>query len=218
MYNLHSHTLLSDGVLLPSELAMRHFSLGYKALAITDHVDYSNIEHVTDSIIRFVKAWPKNLGIKVLSGIELTHLPLEQVGLLTKYARKKGIQVIVAHGQTPAEPVLKGFNRAAIEAGIDILAHPGQITEEEVLLAKKFGVFLEITTRKGHKITNSHVLKTALNVGAKIIVNTDCHAPEDILGRDAMNVFYAETGISENEINKINSDVEEHFFNQRRRC
>ena len=42
--DLHTHSIFSDGELLPSELARRADVLGHKALAITDHVDASNIE------------------------------------------------------------------------------------------------------------------------------------------------------------------------------
>ena len=125
MINLHSHTIHSDGCLLPSELAVRYAAAGYRVLAITDHGDTSNIESVVRSIVTFCKAWPKDSAIKVLPGVELTHLPLEQFKPLAKYARAHGIKVIVAHGETPVEPVIPGTNRAALEADIDILAHPG---------------------------------------------------------------------------------------------
>ena len=84
MYNLHCHSLLSDGVLLPSELAVRYAAAGYKAIAITDHVDYSNIALIIKAILEFTRHWPKNRKIIVLPGIELTHLPPEQFQPLAK--------------------------------------------------------------------------------------------------------------------------------------
>jgi len=126
MYNLHCHSLLSDGALLPSEVATYYSALGYKVIAITDHVDYSNIEPVVKSILEFTKHWPQDSGIKVLPGVELTHLPLEQLKPLAKYARSAGIKIIVGHGETLVEPVIEGTNRAALEADIDILAQESQ--------------------------------------------------------------------------------------------
>ncbi len=77
-YNLHAHTFLSDGELLPSEVAMRYMAAGYKTIALTDHVDYSNIRFIIKAILGFCAKWPNNSAIKVLTGIELTHLPPEQ--------------------------------------------------------------------------------------------------------------------------------------------
>jgi len=207
MYNLHTHSLLSDGVLLPSELAVRYGAIGYKAIAITDHVDYSNIKSVVNSIREFCRHWPKNSKIKVLPGVELTHLPLEQFRPLAKFAREKGIKVIVAHGQTLAEPVAKGTNLAALKADIDILSHPGLITDEETKLAKKRNIFLEITTRGGHSDANAHVVERALKLGARLILNSDSHAPEDIVEQAYVEDVARKAGLSASEIRKIYQDM-----------
>ena len=79
-------------------------------------------------------------------------------------AKDMKIPLIVLHGETVVEPLEKGTNRAAIESGIDILAHPGLISEEDVKLAAKLNVNLEITTRKGHSLTNGHVAKLAVKL------------------------------------------------------
>ena len=207
MYNLHSHSLLSDGVLLPSEVAVRYLSLGYRTIAITDHADYSNIDLVIHAILEFTHHWPKDSRIKVLPGIELTHLPLEQFKPLAKYARTKGIKIIIGHGETLVEPVIKGTNQAALEADIDILAHPGLISEEETKLAKKKGVFLEITSRQGHKDTNPHVVEEALKLGARLILNTDSHLPEDIIKPEDLFKIASGAGLNEKEIESINKEV-----------
>lgn len=208
MYDLHTHTLLSDGVLLASELAVRYMAAGYKAIAICDHADYSNIDNIIDSILNFTRNWPIDSSIKIFPGIELTHLPLQQFNPLAKYARSKGIKIIVAHGQTPAEPVVKGTNRAALEADIDILAHPGLISDDDVRLAKEKGVFLEITARRGHRDTNNHVASRALELGARLIIDTDCHSPEDILTNEQLKEVAFKAGISLEQTEKIFLDVE----------
>ncbi|MBM3245017.1 MAG: histidinol phosphate phosphatase domain-containing protein [Candidatus Omnitrophica bacterium] len=208
MYNLHCHSLLSDGVLLPSEIAVRYLTAGYKTIAITDHADYSNIEFVIKSILTFTRKWPKNsVPINVLPGIELTHLPLEQFGPLVKYARRKGIKIVVGHGETQAEPVISGTNRAAILAGVDILAHPGLITEEDAQLAKKKNVFLEITSRQSHAATNAHVVKQALKTGANLILNMDAHDPQDIIRPQELNDTGIKAGLAQAQIETIFSIV-----------
>lgn len=207
MYDLHTHSLLSDGELLPSELAVRYMVADYKTIAICDHVDYSNIENIVSSILRFTTHWPKNAPLKVLPGVELTHLPLEQFKPLSKFARSKGIKIIVGHGQTPAEPVIEGTNRAALEADIDILAHPGKISDEDVILAREKNIFLEVTARKGHRDTNRHVVERALKLGAKLILDTDSHSPEDIISGDTMKKVAKEAGLNSTQIDSIFQDV-----------
>ena len=212
MYNLHAHTFLSDGALLPSEVAVRYLDKGYKVLAITDHADYSNIKQITKSIVEFCKRWPKDSAIKVLPGIELTHLPVEQFKPLATIARKEGIKIIIAHGETSVEPVAKNTNHLALMADIDILAHPGLISDADTKLAKDRGVFLEITSRRGHNQTNSHVVKQAGKFGAKLILNNDSHTPEDIISPVELIKVGLDLGLTTAEIDKIYQDVKEFLI------
>lgn len=207
MYNLHAHTFLSDGELLPSEVAVRYQSKGYSTIAITDHADYSNIKQITKSIVEFCKRWPKDSSIKVLPGVELTHLPPEQFKPLAALARKEGIKIIVAHGETPVEPVAKNTNHLALMADIDILAHPGLISDADTKLAKNRGIFLEITSRHGHCQTNTHVVKQARKFGAKLILNNDSHTPKDIISPEELIKIGIDCGLTNNEINKIYKNI-----------
>lgn len=212
MYNLHAHTFLSDGVLLPSEVAARYLDKGYKVIAITDHADYSNIKQAARAIVEFCKRWPKNSGIKVLPGIELTHLPPEQFKPLASLARKEGIKIIIAHGETPVEPVARDTNRMSLMADIDILAHPGKISDADTKLAQTRGVFLEITSRRGHRETNAHIIKQARKFGAKLILNNDSHIPEDIITPLELIKVGLDAGLTQNEIDKIYQDLKEFLI------
>lgn len=207
MINLHAHTFLSDGDLLPSEVAVRYQDKGYKVIAITDHADYSNIKQIAKAIVEFCKRWPKDSTIKVLPGIELTHLPPEQFKPLAALARKEGIKIIIAHGETPVEPVAKDTNHLALMADIDILAHPGLISDEDTQLAAKRGVFLEITSRHGHSETNSHVIKQARKFSAKLILNIDSHTPDDIISPEQLIKIGLDCGLNQAEIDKIYEDI-----------
>ena len=209
MYNLHAHTFLSDGDLLPSEVAVRYQDKGYQVISITDHADYSNIKQISQAVVEFCKRWPKDSSIKILPGVELTHLPPEQFKPLASIARKEGIKIIIAHGETPVEPVAKNTNHFALLADIDILAHPGLITDEDTQLAKQRGIFLEITSRRGHSQTNEHVIKQAKKFGAKLILNNDSHAPADIISPADLTKLGLDLGLSQNEMDKIYQDVEE---------
>ena len=181
MIDLHTHTFFSDGELVPSELARRAFLKGYKVLGISDHADSSNIEFLISAMLKLRENVGHYRHITIVPGVELTHVPKDAIKDLTREARKIGARFVVVHGETIVEPVEEGTNRAAIEAGVEILAHPGLITEEDVLLAKEKGVLLEITAKRGHSLTNGHVARLAQKVGARLIYSTDAHAPADLL-------------------------------------
>ncbi len=216
MYNLHAHTFLSDGDLLPSEVAVRYQDKGYKVIAITDHADYSNIKQVAKAIVEFCKRWPKDSAIKILPGVELTHLPPEQFKPLAALARKEGIKVIIAHGETPVEPVAKNTNHCALMADIDILAHPGLITDDDTKLAKARNIFLEITSRRGHNETNQHIVNQAKKFGAKLILNNDSHSPEDIISPEQLIKIGLDLGLTQIEIDKIYQNTKD-FLTRRER-
>ncbi|MBI5207624.1 MAG: histidinol phosphate phosphatase domain-containing protein [Candidatus Firestonebacteria bacterium] len=181
MIDFHTHTLFSDGELLPSELVQRAKIIGYETIGITDHVDESNLEQVIKGIIKVTEEINKLGEIFVIPGIEITHVPPPHIPCLVEKARKEGAKLIIVHGQTISEPVANGTNLAALKSDIDILAHPGIINSQEVELAKKNNIYLEITSRRGHAYTNGHVLRLALEAGAKLIINSDSHAPFDLL-------------------------------------
>ena len=206
MFDLHTHSLLSDGELLPSELARRYEEKGFKVIAITDHADLSNIKFVVEAITQFCSHWPKR-RIKVIPGIELTHLPLEQFKQAADFSRSHGIKLIVAHGETLTEPVVKGTAAAALNARIDILSHPGLISEEDVKLAAKKGIFLEISARSGHCLGNGHVVNLALKVGAKLCINSDSHAPCDIPTLDLLRHVGLGAGLTDKDIVKVYKDT-----------
>jgi histidinol phosphatase-like PHP family hydrolase len=181
MIDLHTHSLFSDGTLIPSELIRRLEAMGYLAVAITDHVDSSNLDHVVPRIVRVAEELNHAQSVKVIPGAELTHVPPVFIPSLVRRAREMGARLVVIHGETIAEPVAPGTNRAGIEAGADILAHPGLIRPEEVKLAVSKGVYLEISARKGHSLTNGHVAKLATESGARLVVNSDGHGPGDFI-------------------------------------
>lgn len=200
MYDLHTHSLLSDGQLLPSELARRYKVLGYKAIAITDHIDESNIEMVVPKIVEVCKKLSVSGGIVVIPGAELTHMPTKDINGVVKYVRSLGAKLVLVHGETLVEPVAAGTNKRALQCEIDILAHPGLITKEDARLAARNGILLEITTRRGHAFANGHVAKMAKSTGAKLILNSDAHAPEDLLPPAVAEKIAQGAGLSKDDV------------------
>lgn len=200
MIDLHTHSIFSDGELIPSELVRRAVVKGYRALAITDHGDHSNIDFIIPRIVKACQKLSAAHGIPVLPGIELTHLPPFLIAELAKESRGLGARIVVVHGETLAEPVMSGTNRAALEASVDILAHPGLISEEEALLSARNAVFLEVTTRKGHSLANGHVVAVARKVGATLIMNTDSHSPHDLVSREIARRIALGAGLTGEEV------------------
>jgi histidinol phosphatase-like PHP family hydrolase len=203
MIDLHTHSFFSDGELVPSELIRRALSIGYKAIAITDHVDSSNIDLVVPRVVRAIEKIKPYVAIEAIPGAEITHVPPQMIPELVKEARQLGAKIVVVHGETIVEPVTPGTNRAAIEADADILAHPGLISEEDLLFAKEKGVTLEITARKGHSLSNGYVAKEAIRFGIPLCINTDAHSPSDLISQDMARKILLASGIEQNRIESI---------------
>lgn len=208
MIDLHTHTLNSDGELIPTELWRRAQVKGYRFLGITDHVDASNFEEVFGRIKSAADSLNRVAPPRLIPGLEFTHLPPEMIGPLAACARTLGVPLIVVHGETLVEPVAPGTNRAALEADIDILSHPGLLTREEAVLARERGIFLELSARKGHCLANGHVAALAREVGAPLIVNTDSHAPGDLITRDQAERVARGAGLTDAEVAALFANAE----------
>jgi len=203
MIDLHTHSIFSDGELIPFELIRRAEAFGYKAIAITDHVDSSNIDFIIPRIVSALRKIRGYISIETIPGAEVTHVPPQLIQDLVKEARTLGAKIVVVHGETLAEPVLPGTNRSAIEANADILAHPGLISEEDLLLAKEKGVTLEISSRKGHSLANGYVAREAIRFGVPLSINTDAHGPSDLITKETAIKILRASGIETNRIDSI---------------
>jgi histidinol phosphatase-like PHP family hydrolase len=203
LYDLHTHSILSDGEMLPIELLRRMAVIGYTTVAITDHVDPSNTTSVIESLIR-VRESAKLFGVTLLCGVEITHVPPSQIADLAKKANSAGADIIVVHGETPVEPVAAGTNHAACGCKyVNVLAHPGLITIEDALLAARNGIALEITSRGGHNRTNGHVVQIAREAACQLVVDSDAHAPHDLLDERAKFVVAKGAGLTDAECKQV---------------
>lgn len=198
MIDLHTHSIFSDGELIPSELIRRFESLNYSAVAITDHADSSNLDFVIPRIVKVASFLNNSQSVKVIPGIELTHVPPELIEPLVFKARELGASLVVVHGESIVEPVAPGTNRAGIEAGADILAHPGLISEEDAELAAERGTLLEITCRSGHSLSNGHVARASIRSGAGLILNSDTHSPENMMTEEFARKVIEGAGLPSN--------------------
>lgn len=207
MIDLHTHSIFSDGVLIPSELARRAEYAGLKALGITDHGDSSNIDFIVPRIVSVAEELNKVLNLTVVPGIELTHIHPSLIAATADQARSCGARIILVHGETLAEPVAAGTNAAAISADVDILAHPGLISEADVQVAKEKGVLLEISARAGHCLANGHVAALARKYGARLVINTDTHAPSDFISTDTARQVVRGAGLTDNDFDAMQANA-----------
>jgi len=207
MIDLHTHTFLSDGGLGPAELVRRAENIGYRAIGISDHADASNLDDIISALVRFARETQPFMKIRIIPGIELTHVPPGQIGSLVKRARQLGARLVILHGETICEPVALGTNRAGIEAGVDVLAHPGLISEEEVRLAAAHGVHLEVTARLSHGLGNGRVVSLAREVGASLVLDSDAHESGDLLSPDWRERVAFGSGLTADELDRINKTM-----------
>ncbi len=204
IHEFHTHTFFSDGVLSPMEQARRAVVNGYVTLGLTDHMGVGGVAALLDGLRRDRDVIERHWPIQVIVGVELTHVPAEAIQEAAAHARSEGAEIVVVHGETPVEPVPEGTNRASIVSGlVDVLAHPGFLTDEDVRLAIENDIFLEITARRGHSLTNGHVARLAMQNGARMIVNSDAHEPSDLLRPAFQRLVALGAGISEELLENI---------------
>ena len=200
--DLHTHSLYSDGLLLPAELVRHAEKAGYHAIALTDHAEEGNLEQILELTLRTVETLNGQIEALFVPGVELSYVPPKCIARAAARARELGAGIIVVHGETLVEPVPPGTNEAALQADIDLLAHPGLITEQLAAQAAERNIALEITTRRGHCFTNGHVRKAAEAAGAMLTVNNDAHGPNDFPEPKQRERIALGAGMSEQDYEK----------------
>ncbi|MBM5805794.1 MAG: histidinol phosphate phosphatase domain-containing protein [Candidatus Verstraetearchaeota archaeon] len=203
--DFHMHSLISDGELLPAEIVRRTYVLGHRAVAITDHTDPSNMQHVISSLVRASEFISKYYSdFQLIPGVELTHVPPKSIPSLAREAKRYGAKIVVVHGESPVEPVQEGTDGAACSCSdVDLIAHPGYISREAVERARENGIFLELTSRGGHCLGNGHVARLARRIGAHLVVDSDAHDIGDLLTpKIAMGVAHS-SGLTKAEAERV---------------
>ncbi len=201
LFDFHTHTIHSDGSLLPIELIRRAAVRGYDAIAITDHASPGNVAALLEAVVADCRLAEDHWEVRAIPGVELTHLPPAAIAEAAAEARQRGAELIVVHGETPVEPVPPGTNLAALRCPeVDILAHPGPLDVELAGLAARSGIFLEVSAHRGHSLANGAVASAAREAGALLLVNSDAHRPDEILTEEFARKVAAGAGLSGEEL------------------
>jgi histidinol phosphatase-like PHP family hydrolase len=215
MYDLHTHSTLSDGEMLPIELVRRASVLGYRTIAITDHVDPGNLSQVIRAQLP-LKEPAGAYGVTLLFGVEITHVPPTHIPFLARKAKDEGADIVVVHGETVVEPVAPGTNMAACTCpDVDLLAHPGLLTPDAAREAARRSIALEITSRAGHNRTNGHVVLEARSAGCIIVISSDAHGPGDLMDAAAREAVARGAGLSAPEASAaLDLNIEKWLFHR----
>lgn len=205
MIDFHTHSLLSDGELLPSELIQRASEAGYLAIGITDHVDSGTLDSSLNQMMTICRDIRPHVPVIPIAGVEITYVPPSTIAGLAAQARASGAALVVVHGETVTESVPLGTNHAAVKSDIDILAHPGLITAEDVKLARRRGIFLEISARKGHSLANGHLVRLARELRAlhMLVISSDAHSPDDLLTVERQRAVGLGAGLLPDELEGV---------------
>ena len=202
--DFHTHTFFSDGENSPVELARFAAVSGYKCIGITDHASYSNIDQLIESISKDCKLISGYWDIIAIPGVEITNVPAESIDEMAKYAKEKGAKLVIAHGESIIEKVERGTNLSAVKSKyVDVLAHPGFITFEEAEIAVKNDIYIELTRRAGHSLTNGIVAKIGTSAGAKFLISSDAHGAGDLFSGNWQEKIALAAGLTKEQTERI---------------
>ncbi|WP_276527814.1 RNase RNM [Candidatus Fukatsuia symbiotica] len=132
LYDLHSHTTASDGLLTPTELVMRAASMGVDVLAITDHDTTAGLTEAEVAIKQ------QKLPLRLIHGVEIStlwqHHEIHVVALGIDISHPSMCKLLVAQAKRRsqrAQAIGVLLEKAHIPnawQGAQCLANGGQIT------------------------------------------------------------------------------------------
>ena len=213
LYDFHTHSVLSDGVLVPIELFRRAIVAGYAGMGLSDHSGAGGLERRLQEAAEDCLLARERWGFPVYPGVELTHVPAASIPELAARARQAGARYVIVHGETPVEPTEPGTNLAAVSCPqVDLLAHPGLLTAEQAARAAENGVFLEVTAKPGHSLGNGRVVALARQAGARLLLGSDTHDPSGLLSPAFARKVLLGAGLPESELATVIRDNAEAFL------
>lgn len=201
--DFHSHSYLSDGETSATDMWNEAEVLEHRALALTDHLSMEDPKPLLDRLHQEAKAWEGRQFVPIV-GVELTKVPPRRIADAARAARRAGAEIVIVHGESIVENTPEGTNHAAIDSGlVDVLAHPGLIDPKDAELAKDHSVVLEISGREGHSLSNGHVVRLALEVGAELVVDSDAHDPEQLIPLEKARRIALGAGVPESALQRV---------------
>jgi len=214
-FDFHSHTYLTDGHESATSMWLAASRLGHRVLAITDHVALDDPARILRTLAEESQAFAGG-PMATLVGVELTLLPPRRIAEAARRARAAGAQIVIVHGETTAEFVPEGTNRAAVSSGVvDVLAHPGFLTERDAATAAANGTAIELSGRTLHDRTNGHVARVALAAHADLVVDSDAHDPRQLLDYELARQVARGAGLGPTDVRRALETAPTRIY---RRC
>ncbi len=196
--SLHNHSTWSDGKASIKEMALAAIARGYKVLAITDHSHSLGIVQgiKPEDVPRQreeIDAVQAELGsqIKLLQGVEVEIRADGTLDFEDAVLAKLDIVVASLHTslRQPREQITARLLNAIRNPHVDVIGHPSgrQIPDREgadldwdavLAAALETDTALEINANPRRLDLNDIQTRRAVDMGIKLSLNTDAHAPE----------------------------------------
>ena len=205
-YDFHAHTFLTDGRASATDMWRHADRLLHRALAVTDHVALDDPVPLIARLRAEAEAWADG-PLRAVVGVEVTMVPPARIADVARRARRAGAEIVIVHGETPVEPVPAGTNAAALDAPeVDLLAHPGLLTERDAALARANGKVLELSARRGHALGNGLVALRAIAAGAALVVDSDAHDVDQLVPFELARRVAEGAGLGPSDVAQALSD------------
>lgn len=176
------HILCGEGGLSCAS-ALRYAALaGLRGAGLVFQSDGSDLSRLA-SFAAQVRKISLYANVEAWAGVELTHVPPALLPDAVSEAREAGAAFVMVYGESLCDQVEQGTNFAAIEAGADILSHPGLIDAEAAAYAAEKGVALEFTSCPRHALTNAHTARMALEHGCLLVRGSAATAASELTTR-----------------------------------
>ncbi|MBQ5727847.1 MAG: histidinol phosphate phosphatase domain-containing protein [Mailhella sp.] len=159
--------------------ALRYASLaGIRFAGLVMQSDGTNFSRIAE-FSKQVRRLSLYANVEAWMGVELCHMPPALLPDAVREAREAGAALVLVYGESITDQVEQGTNFAAIEAGADVVTHPGLIDAEAAAFAAEKGVALEFTSCPRHALANAHTAAMALRHGGPLVRGSgSCRAEE----------------------------------------
>lgn len=197
--DLQMHTTDSDGRVSLEEMAEAAEAMGYEYIAITDHGPMMRmVRGLDDAGFRRQRRKIDRLNAKlrtltVLAGAEVDIHPDGTLDLKDDTLAALDIVLVALHAKLDLEPAKQTERvlKALAHPNVDVFAHPtGRLVngrrgaqfdfDHMVKTAVDHGVMLEVDAQPGRLDLDDVSVRSAIQAGARIIIDTDAHTPAEL--------------------------------------